>query len=396
VKAADVSGFFRRRSPKKSDCPGQRCAVTMTLMTGPAATPDATFGQPASTRLSRPIEGRRLAGVCAVAAETTHVRVGWVRAAFVFGVLLAGLTLVVYLAGWLILPSEGAEGELGASRVSAAIVGLVLLCGGVLAVATLALASAAATVFGFGWGVVIVGVGVLVGGGFWLRQMHPGWLLVPILALVAPSAAITAAHIRVSGHVGDVTVAPARSTQLAGARYSIGLGTLLVDLRTSTWPASGAVTLHIRGDLGRTIIALPTNRCIGVKISYDVHSSLLHGLVDDFETENASPLTAFGTTPGSYTGTFAAFAQSRHHPVLQVDFTSQGGALTVRDYPGTLSPPDDTGWPGTRLPLPARPDITGQGSGVTKTELSGWRASVRDQRRVDALLPGPCAKAAHS
>src|SRR4051812_5389985 len=96
----------------------------------------------------RPRQGRWLGGVCAGLAARWGVPVRRVRLGFVVASAVLGLGVLVYLAAWLILPGEGAN---GGQR------GIVLLAqaiGALLGLATLAAVGAAATVFGYGWAVV--------------------------------------------------------------------------------------------------------------------------------------------------------------------------------------------------------------------------------------------------
>jgi phage shock protein C len=60
----------------------------------------------ATRALVRPRDGRVIAGVCAAIAD----RFGWsrtvVRLLFVVSVLLPGPQVLVYLAGWVLIPRE--------------------------------------------------------------------------------------------------------------------------------------------------------------------------------------------------------------------------------------------------------------------------------------------------
>ncbi|HSA52715.1 MAG TPA: PspC domain-containing protein [Yinghuangia sp.] len=64
------------------------------------------YAAPRSARLTRPREGRMIAGVCAGIAN----RFGWsptgVRIAFVVSCLLPGPQFLLYLALWIVLPKE--------------------------------------------------------------------------------------------------------------------------------------------------------------------------------------------------------------------------------------------------------------------------------------------------
>jgi phage shock protein PspC (stress-responsive transcriptional regulator) len=56
--------------------------------------------------LIRPRSGRVLAGVCAGLARRFGVRPGVVRLLFVLSVLLPGPQVLVYIALWILMPSE--------------------------------------------------------------------------------------------------------------------------------------------------------------------------------------------------------------------------------------------------------------------------------------------------
>ena len=61
-------------------------------------------------RLTRPLAGRKLAGVCAGFAEyldvdVTFVRLAWLILSIVPGVVIGGV--LVYIAAWVLMPREG-------------------------------------------------------------------------------------------------------------------------------------------------------------------------------------------------------------------------------------------------------------------------------------------------
>ena len=59
--------------------------------------------------LYRPHEGRMLFGVCAGVADYLNVDVNVVRIVFAVLTVIGGAGIPVYLAGWLLVPEEGAE-----------------------------------------------------------------------------------------------------------------------------------------------------------------------------------------------------------------------------------------------------------------------------------------------
>ena len=73
------------------------------------ASPQTTDGSATRTRMERPRAGRVLAGVSAAIAIHTGIPTWLVRLAFVVTSLLGGLGILLYAAGWLLIPSEGEE-----------------------------------------------------------------------------------------------------------------------------------------------------------------------------------------------------------------------------------------------------------------------------------------------
>jgi len=59
-----------------------------------------------STALVRPARGRMLAGVCVALANRFSVKPWQVRTLFVLSCLLPGPQILLYLALWVILPSQ--------------------------------------------------------------------------------------------------------------------------------------------------------------------------------------------------------------------------------------------------------------------------------------------------
>jgi len=57
-----------------------------------------------STQLVRPRRGKVIAGVCAAIAQRYGIPASRVRLFFVLSLLLPGPQIVLYLAGWMLLP----------------------------------------------------------------------------------------------------------------------------------------------------------------------------------------------------------------------------------------------------------------------------------------------------
>lgn len=328
-------------------------------------------------------------------ASRRGLKVGWVRVAAVLACLLAGLGFVAYGAAWLIVPSEGREDELGAERSGLVVLAQAFaICAGLVLLAAL---SAVATVFGFGWAVAAAGLipllAVLAG---WPR-LGPAWALLPLAGLTLPAAGVAAAGLRLAPQSGAAVVSP---TAFTGGRYEAGLGTLVIDLRSSHMPGSGTMPLRIEGGIRRTIVALPHDRCVRVQVSYHVTpflghlAALLTGRVD----RPFSDLVFFGTTRAGRAARADNLGAPGGGPVLKIDFTSMGGSLYVRDYPLAVNPALVPDWPGYPVRLEPRPLTTGLSRREARRELAAWQARLRVEaasgRQIGSLMPGPCGPVA--
>ncbi len=56
--------------------------------------------------LTRPRNGRVIAGVCAAIANRFGISATLVRLVFLLSLLLPGPQILIYLAGWLLIPDE--------------------------------------------------------------------------------------------------------------------------------------------------------------------------------------------------------------------------------------------------------------------------------------------------
>ena len=345
--------------------------------------------------LSRARSGRWLGGVCAGLARLRGLPVGRLRAAFVLGAAAGGLGVLVYLACWLIIP---AEGEDGGARGPREIVVLAQACGACVGLATLGALGSAATVFGFGWAVLAVAAVILVGALAAWPRLGPGWALLPVAALALPSVALAAGGVRVAAQSGSVAATPLTAAEIPRAGYRSGLGHLLVDLRHTALPPAGAVLLRIDAGIRRTIVAVPQDRCVHVHVRYHVvpFAARVAGVL----ASSAAPfseVTVFGERRFGRDGLTAGPVWGSG-PTLEIDFRSAGGSLYVRDYPDRVDPSAQVDWPGYPVTLEPRPDTTGVPKKAAQRLVREWRvrrrAQVRDARRVDRQMGGPCAAAA--
>ncbi|MBF9128520.1 PspC domain-containing protein, partial [Plantactinospora sp. S1510] len=134
---------------------------------GPGGMPPPGFGFTQRYGLVRPSEGRYLAGVCAAIGRATNSDpILWRVLLAVLG-FFGGIGILVYLAAWLIIPSEGdtaspVESMLGRGRSSMSPVTVLVL--GILV----------ALMFGFivtdAFRAVLLGAAVLIGGALLLHR----------------------------------------------------------------------------------------------------------------------------------------------------------------------------------------------------------------------------------
>jgi phage shock protein PspC (stress-responsive transcriptional regulator) len=346
--------------------------------------------------LSRRRRGRWLGGVCVGLGGALRIHPAWIRAAFVLGALLAGAGILVYVAGWLILPDDGEQPGDESSRW---LVRAAKACAACLAAGALAAFAAAATLFGFGWIAMGLGAALLVAVLIAWPRMGPAWALLPLAAIALPTAAVAASGIQLVPQAAHVTVAPSALAAGGRATFRAGLGTLLVDLRRTALPASGVLDVRVQGGVRRTIVALPRDRCVHVDLHYDVKP---------FWAQVASQFAGHG--PSSEVVLFGAYLPPRPRtiedtsrvpgPVLKLDFSSAGGGLYVRDYPASVDPETDPNWPGMLgFPEP-RPDVRGLSRKQARFELESWQArhaaEVRSDQLIRSLMGGPCATAGGS
>lgn len=353
------------------------------------------------TPITRPRRGRHLGGVCAGLARRWDVPAGRVRLGFAVTGLLFGLGVLVYIAAWLIFPAESVDGVTKGQR---GIVLLAQLCGALLGLATLSAAGTAATLFGFGWVVVALAGAILVGTLAGWAKLGPSWALLPIGALVLPSAALAVGGVQVDPSTSSVTYTPRASSEIDDRTYKSGLGLLTLDLRKTQLPESGTVDIKVRAGVRRTLIALPHDQCVRVRVvAHDVPNLLqLGGLLAGRGT-TATPSPVLFNGPGRVVDdqpptaiTFTGPEDPvRPGPTLAIDYETAGGELVVRDYPDDVEPRSYPDWPGYPVYVEERPDTTGLTKSEARRLVREWRVrrdeQIKDKARVDRDMNGPCA-----
>jgi phage shock protein PspC (stress-responsive transcriptional regulator) len=73
---------------------------------------DGDMSNLADKKLERPRKGRLVAGVAAGVAEYFEVDATIVRVVFVGAACFGGIGILMYLAGWLLIPEEGETGSI--------------------------------------------------------------------------------------------------------------------------------------------------------------------------------------------------------------------------------------------------------------------------------------------
>ena len=350
---------------------------------------DAPTTHPSITRVRR---GRLLAGVCAGLAERWEVPVVRVRAGFAIATPLLGLGALAYLVLWLLLPVRGDEAATAGTR---GIVVLAAAAGAAVGLGALATGAAVAALVGLGWVVAVVAGAVVVGVLVSWPRLAPAWALLPVVALVAPSLVLAAAGVSVDPRTADRVVAPRTVADLPSGGLHSDLAPLLVDLRQTRLPARGIIHLRVRGGLRRTVVALPHDRCVRLSVTTHPQAFVLRAL--DAATASIGSGTAFvqgQVTSGGGTRREPA-GRSRSGPTLELDLSSAGGALHVRDYPDDVDPLADPTWGDVVLAAEPRPVTEGLPRREARRELRAWgarRAAERPRlREQERRVAGPCA-----
>jgi phage shock protein PspC (stress-responsive transcriptional regulator) len=362
---------------------------------------EAGVPQRPAVRVTRNRQDGLLGGVCAGLPNLLGPGTNWLRCAFVVAALCGGIGVVVYLACWLVIPADDQQ-ELDAVR---SVVLLAWATGALVALVLVAAAAAAATVFGLGW-IVFALAAIIVGVVFspLYTRIPQAAALAIVAALTLPAVAVALTSIRLTPQTGASVQHPATSEAMERSVYRSGLGTLLVDLRHTSLPRSGVVGLRIRAGVRRTIVALPADECVHVRVNYDVHMfpAKLLALLSGRQQTGFNAIVLFGSVYSAYrVGTanrpqgVAVTPTEGSGPLLVIDFSSQGGGLYVRDYPDSIDPDTAPNWPGFRVTLEPKPSLQGEPSEARKQMLREWhrrrRAQLASQQEINAQMPGPCA-----
>lgn len=216
-------------------------------------------------RLSRPRDGRWLAGVCAGLGEYFELSPTVYRIAFVALTLAGGAGILLYLAAWLVLPEEDEEDSIASEFLKEhrdrprRLVGLAVLA----FVAVTALSSAAIWPNpGNLWFALTLAVAALL---VWRIGTRGRLLVASLLVLVALAFATLAFAVSVpfSAGIGNTTVSPATAADVH-SRYELGIGTLKLDLAHVTLPR-GETFVKANLGIGALRVVVPANATVDAK-----------------------------------------------------------------------------------------------------------------------------------
>jgi phage shock protein PspC (stress-responsive transcriptional regulator) len=224
---------------------------------------------PQARRLERSRSDRKISGVAGGLAQYFDMDPIVFRIGFIILTVLGGSGLLVYVAGWLVLPDEGKDesiaGDVLRNRREKpwAVIGL-----GLLALAGLILVgSTDVWPSGDGVWIVLAIVGAII---LWRQRraergqrrtlrVFLGVLAALIVAAVASAAVAVAAIGNLGDGVGDKTYLVSSAADL-NQTYKLGIGTLELDLSQVQLPAR--TPLHLRAGFGRIHLVVPADAVV--------------------------------------------------------------------------------------------------------------------------------------
>lgn len=375
---------------------------------------------PPTPPLRRSTQGRWIGGVCHGIAQRAGVPVGPVRALAVLATLLVGFAAAVvlgsfatmvlgigvlaYLVCWLVLPSDS-EGE-EAPPLVRGLASAALILAACVGLGTLALLGAAAALFGFGWTVAVVVAVLVVGTLVAWPAIRPAWVLPPLAALALAATVVAASGVRIEPSTKTVIARPTTIAALPADGYRAGLGDLLVDLRALRPAAGTNVPVRIDSGTGRTVVALPTDRCVNLEVDY--RTTLLSTRVTDAilgrlgGSYGPQPMIFYGDARFGGDGHWSRRSSDPRAATVRIDFRTVRGELWLRDYPAAIDPLATPEWPDLVQQQPPlspedrRPEWreSRHNSPAVKRLWRTWkRQSARYERDQAKRRAGACAPA---
>lgn len=381
---------------------------------------DSPRSYPPPPPLRRPTDGRWLGGVCQGLAQRAGIPVARVRATAVLGTLLCALAAIVVLGGfasfvlavavvaylvcWLALPSENESATEDAPPVIRGLASAALVLAAGAGLAALALLGAVAAVFGFGWTVAIVVVVVVAATLIAWPTIRPAWVLPPLTALTIAATVMVVSSVRIAPTAATVIERPTTVASLPPDGYRAGLGDLLVDLRALRAADGSDVPVRIDSGTGRTVIALPTDRCLNLEVDYRTTLPRLR-LTDAIVARlggsyGPEPTTFYGDPRFDRGGRWVRRSRDPRAATVRIDFRTVRGALVLRDYPDDVDPLAIPEWPDLMdvqpplSPEERRPEWreSPHSSPAVKRRWRRWRhETARFERELAARRAGACA-----
>lgn len=153
-----------------------------------------------------------------------------------------------------------------APRVIRALAVIVLIGAALLGCAALAVGAAWLTATGNGSVVagVVIALGVAIAATAFIADTRR-WaapLLVLALALGLPAGAVAAADINFDGGIGQRTYTPTVVADVPADGYQLGVGQLIVDLRSLPWKPGQAIPVSTDLGIGQMIVSVPSSVCV--------------------------------------------------------------------------------------------------------------------------------------
>lgn len=180
------------------------------------------------------------------------------------GWFFGGPLLFIALAAgaYLVVRGFGRTRELG--WLGAILFGLAAFIGLGIAVAVAFWAGAT------GHGVVIASLLIGIGVMLVIAAFNGGarWLIAPALALALPLGFVAATDVSFAGGFGERQYRPASIDSIPDDRkYELGIGHLVVDLRSIDWQPGDVVSLDVDLGVGQAVVAVPEDLCVVTDIS---------------------------------------------------------------------------------------------------------------------------------
>ena len=251
-------------------------------------TPTVEQPEPEPRRLRRSRSDRMLLGVSGGLGKYFGVDPILFRIGFGISVFFGGIGALAYALLALFVPTDGEPDwaqrlgrrlhRLGIWR------GLLAILVVVLAITALcALAAAAAFAVAIGWGVpVAIGI-IVIGAALVFAAFRGGarWLILPAVALALGAGTAAAADLDFRGGIGQREYRPLTAGSIPDGGYRLGVGRLVVDLRSLDWRDSRVVDVKVDLGTGQANVFVPEKVCVTGKTHVGIGESEVTGEQND-------------------------------------------------------------------------------------------------------------------